>query len=385
MDFTPDQRKKAAKWLIGVAAVCILLFLGVQNIGVVAGALGWCVDLVMPLLLGGVIAVILNVPMRFFEAHIWSKTKSPFLRKLQRPVCIVLALVLICGIFVGVVWLVIPELVNALSVVVQGIGGFVSKLSAMSQEELAELPLGHFLLSIDWDGILNSVQTWLKTEGGVIVNTAFGTVTSVFYGVFDFFIALVFAIYLLFSKEKLVRQASRLVRAWLPERFGEWLLHAASVANSNFRNFISGQSLEAVILGVLCMLGMLMLHIPYGPMVGSLVGVTALVPVVGAFVGVIVGAFMILTADPIKAIEFVVFFLVLQQLEDNLVYPRVMGSRVNLPGIWVLAAVTVGGGIGGPVGMLLSVPVTSTAYVLLKEATRKREASRRGEEIADQA
>lgn len=379
MDFTPDQRRKAGKWMFGIAAACILLYLGIQNIGTVARALGWCLDLVMPLVLGGVIAMILNVPMRFFEDHIWKRTRSLFLQKIRRPVCLVLALVSIIGIMAGVVWLVIPELADALTVVIQGIGEVINMVNAMSEEELAELPLGHFLLSVDWERILGTIQSWLKTEVSVIVNTAFGTVTSFVGGLFDFFIAFVFSVYILFGKERLIHQAIRLVRAWLPEGFGEWLLHAASVANSNFRNFISGQSLEAVILGVLCMLGMLILGIPYAPMVGSLVGVTALIPVVGAFIGVFVGAFMILTADPFKAVEFVIFFLVLQQLEGNLIYPRVMGSRVNLPGIWVLTAVTVGGGIGGPVGMLLSIPVTSTVFVLLKEATRKREIRRNGE------
>ena len=164
-----------------------------------------------------------------------------------------------------------------------------------------------------------------------------------------------------------------MVRVWLPKNFGEWSIHAASVASMNFRNFISGQSLEAVILGVLCMIGMWIFGFPYAPMIGALVGVTALIPVVGGFIGAGVGAFMILTVDPLKAVFFLIFIVVLQQLEGNLIYPRVMGSRVNLPGMWILAAVTVGGGIAGPVGMLLSVPIASTVYVLVKEATDKRE------------
>ena len=373
MDFTPEKRKKIAKWLIGIAAACIIIFLGIQNINVVANAVSWCIGLVMPLLIGVVIAVILNVPMRFLESHIWAKTKKPILQKLRRPVCFLLALVIIIGILVGVVWLVIPELIGALTVVIQGAVTVINELNSMSEAELAELPLGNILLNIDWAGLLASVQNWLKTEGGTIVNTAFGTVTSLIGGVFDFFISFVFAIYILFSKDKLKKQACRLIRVWLPKGLGEWLTHAAAVANVNFRNFISGQSLEAAILGFLCMLGMLILRIPYAPMVGALVGVTALIPVVGAFIGIIVGAFMILTVDPIKAVIFVVFLLVLQQLEGNIIYPKVMGSRVNLPGMWILAAVTVGGGIGGAIGMLLSVPIASTAYVLFKEATELRE------------
>lgn len=269
--------------------------------------------------------------------------------------------------------LVIPELVNAFTIIVQGATGLLNKLNAMSEAELKAFPLGNLFLSIDWDGILTSIQIWLKNEGGTIVNSAFGTITSFVGGVFNSIISFIFAIYILFSKDKLKRQACRIANVWMPKGLSGWLIHAASVTNVTFRNFISGQSLEAVILGALCMLGMLILQIPYAPMVGALVGVTALLPVIGAYLGVIVGAFMILTVDPVKAVVFILFLLILQQLEGNLIYPRVMGSRVNLPGMWILAAVTIGGGISGPIGMLFSVPITSTAYVLFKEATDKRE------------
>ena len=373
MEFTPEKKKKLTRWLIGIATACILIFLGVQNIDVIAGAVSWVTGLIMPLILGFAFALILNVPMRFFEAHLWPKTKKKFLGKLRRPLSFIISLVLIIGILVGVVWLVIPELVAAIKVIVQGVIDLVNKLSSMSEAELAELPLGSVLINTDWDKLLDTLQSWLKNQSGTIVNTAVGTIGSLVGGIFDFFISFVFAIYILFSKDKLKAQAKRMVRVWLPKNFGEWSIHAASVASMNFRNFISGQSLEAVILGVLCMIGMWIFGFPYAPMIGALVGVTALIPVVGGFIGAGVGAFMILTVDPLKAVFFLIFIVVLQQLEGNLIYPRVMGSRVNLPGMWILAAVTVGGGIAGPVGMLLSVPIASTVYVLVKEATDKRE------------
>ena len=373
MEFTPEKKKKLAWWIIRVVAVCILIFLGVQNIDVVMGTVSKVMGLVSPLILGFAFALILNVPMSFFKAHLWPKTKSKFLQKLRSPLAYIISLVVIIGILAGVIWLVIPELVEAITLIVREVIDFVNKLSAMDKTEIAELPFGNALLNIDWDEVLDTLQTWLKEQGGTIVNTAFGTVGSLVGSIFDLFISFVFSVYILFSKEKLKAQVSRLIRAWLPKNFGEWFIHASVVASSNFRNFVSGQSLEAVILGVLCMIGMLILRIPYAPMVGALVGVTALIPVVGGFIGAIVGAFMILTVDPIKAVIFVVFLIILQQLEGNLIYPRVMGSRVNLPGMWILAAVTVGGGIAGPIGMLLSVPVASTAYVLIKEATVKRE------------
>lgn len=192
-------------------------------------------------------------------------------------------------------------------------------------------------------------------------------------GVYEFFIGLVFSIYILADKETLKRQTLRLVRVWFPKRFGRSIIHIVSVCNRSFRNFIAGQAIEAVILGTLCTIGMLILRLPYAPMIGALVGVTALIPIVGAFIGTIIGAFLILTISPFKAFLFVAFFIILQQLEGNLIYPKVVGSKINLPAIWVLAAVTIGGSLARPLGMLLGVPAVSAAYELLKEATRKQE------------
>ncbi|MBR5479374.1 MAG: AI-2E family transporter [Clostridia bacterium] len=375
MDFNPKNKKALGKWLVSLVTVCILIYLAVKNISVVASALSWCLNLVMPILTGAAIAIILNVPMRFFEGHLFTKTKKPLLQKLRRPVSFLLALIMILGILAGVILLVIPELVNAIGIVADAVIDFANKIKGMSRSDIAALPFGDLLLKVNWNKLLSTAETWLKSEGGAIVSTAFVTLTSLIGGILDFFIAFVFAIYFLFGKDKLRRQARRLITAWLPKKFSVWFIHAVSVANVNFRNFISGQSLEAVILGVLCIIGMWILGLPYAPMVGALVGVTALIPVVGAFVGAIVGAFMVLTVSPIKAVIFLVFLIILQQIEANLIYPRVMGSRVNLPAMWILAAITIGGGIYGAVGMLLSVPIASTLYILLKEATIKREAA----------
>lgn len=188
------------------------------------------------------------------------------------------------------------------------------------------------------------------------------TVSSIAIGFMNFFIGLVFTI-----------QTRRLICAWLPEKSGALLIHIVSMRNVSFRNFIAGQAAEAVILGTLCTIGMLIFRLPYAPMVGALVGVTALIPIVGAYIGAIAGAFLILTVSPLKAFIFIIFLIVLQQLEGNLIYPKVVGSRVNLPSMWVLAAVTVGGNLAGPAGMLPGVPAASADYELLKEATIKRE------------
>ncbi len=343
MVFTPETRKKLSHWLVGIASACILIFLGVQNIGIVADAAVWIFQLFLPLVIGGAIALILNVPMRYFERKLWPNSKKNWAVKFRRPAAYLISLIMIIGILVGIVWLVIPELTAAIKLIAQSVVDFVNDLNQMEKAEIAELPFGKYLLEVDWNSLLQTLQGWLKNQSGSIVNSVVGSVSALVSGVYNFFMSFIFSIYLLFGKEKLGAQVCRLVRAWFPKPIGEWMIHASSVLSENFRNFISGQTLEAVILGILCMIGMWILQIPYAPMVGALVGVTALIPVVGGFIGAAVGAFMILTVAPVKAVIFIAFLLILQQLEGNLIYPKVMGSRVNLPAMWILAAVTVGG------------------------------------------
>lgn len=373
MEFNPKKRKKLSWWIIGIAFTCFVIILALKNIPIIKEFLSKSTGVVMPLIIGFVFALIINVPMSFLEDHLWTKKTPNKLSKIRRPLAFVLSLLFITGIIVGVVWLVIPALVEAVSVIADGVVQFVNTLSSMTREEIAQLPVGKLLLNVDWDKTLKSIETFLKNQGGDIFNTAVGTVSSVIGGIYDFFIAAVFSVYILFNKEKLKSQTSRLIKAWIPDKIADFSIHACRLLGKNFKNFVTGQSLEAVILGVLCIIGMLILQIPYAPMVGALVGVTAIIPVVGGFIGAFVGAFMILTVSPVKAVIFLIFILVLQQLEGNLIYPKVMGTSVNLPSMWILAAVTVGGGIAGAGGMLLAVPVASTLYVLVREATEKRE------------
>lgn len=381
MEFNKENRKKISKWIIGIATTCILIYLGVQNIEYFAGALSKGVKLVLPLLMGIFFALILDVPVRFFERHLFKKSKKEITKKLKRPLALVLALVTIVGVFAGIVGLVIPELINAVKIIIQSAVDLFGKIGDTTAEALvSKLPFGEMLYNnilanynIDWDKIGSTLQTWITEQGGNIMNTAVGTVSTLVSAVANFIIALIFAIYILISKEKLEKQATRLIKAWIPAKIGDRVLHTFDVGVGIFRNFVSGQTLEAIILGTLCMVGMLILKIPYAPMVGALVGVTAYIPVVGAFAGTAIGAFMILTVSPTKALVFVIYLLILQQIEGNIIYPKVMGDKINLPAIWVLAAVTIGGGVAGPLGMLLGVPVTSTIYVLIREETEKRE------------
>ena len=371
-----EKRKQLAKWVIGVIAACILIFLGIRYISSIAAAVSWLVHLVRPLLIGVVLALILNVPLGMFERRLFSKKPTPKKLRARRPLAIVLSLVLVFGIFVGVAVLVIPEFVAAVRVIASMLLSTMDQLAAFeSQMDFSRLPFGEYLsrIDIDWLQLRAELELWFKQAGSAIMDRAAGVIGSVASSVIDSLIGFIFSIYVLANKEKLKRQVSRLIRVWLPEKFGGKLIHAARVSADIFRQFIAGQTTEAIILGSLCAVGMWILQIPYAPMVGALVGVMALIPYVGAFISTAVGAFMILTVSPIKALIFVVFLLALQQIEGNLIYPKVVGAKINLPAMWVLAAITVGGNLAGPIGMLLGVPIASAAYALLKEATDRRE------------
>lgn len=322
--------RKITKWLIGVVTACILIYLAIRHLDMIATGISWLANIIFPLLLGIIMAFILNVPMRPIEKHLHLKHE-----KSKRPLAIFL-----------------EETID-----------------------FSTFPFGEYLAQIDinWVQLKLNLEDWIMSQRDVLLKQAAGTVSSIAIGFMNFFTGLVFSIYILANKEKLKIQTHRLIYAWLPEKLGASLIHIVSICNVSFRNFIAGQAAEAVILGTLCTIGMLIFRLPYAPMVGALVGATALIPIVGAYIGAIAGAFLILTVSPLKAFVFIIFLIVLQQLEGNLIYPKVVGSRVNLPAMWVLAAVTVGGNLAGPAGMLLGVPAASAAYELLKEATIKRE------------
>jgi len=241
--------------------------------------------------------------------------------------------------------------------------------------DLTQLPFGEYLQNLDWNGIVDKLETWAAVLAGDVVDAVWNFIGALGGALMDLFVGAIFGIYLLVSKEKIICQFKRLVKVWLPEKVGSALMYGASVCSNTFHLFIAGQTLEAVILGSLCAVGMSIINLPYAAMVGVLVGVTALIPYVGAFIGMAVGAFVILTVSPIKALIFVVYLLVLQQVEGNLIYPKVVGAKLNLPAIWVLAAIAVGGNVAGPLGMLAAVPVAASAYIILKETTAKREAA----------
>ena len=371
-----NKGKQTAKWIIRVVTTCILIYLIFSHIGTVADAISWLANLIKPLIVGTIIALILNVPMSPIEKHLFQKNNEPKIKKVRRSVAIVLSVILVFGIFLGIAFLVIPEFLDAVPLVGNNVSCLFEQIA--SQEHVSDIDGFSVVkllakLDLDWNGIKQSFNTWFENSRSSVVNYAMGTIAKISSTFVNLALGLVFAIYILYSKEKLKVQVERLIKAWLPENFGQNLIHIATVFNKTFKGFISGQTIEAIIIGVLCTVGMFILHLPYAPMVGTLVGVTALIPIVGAWIGTIFGAFIIITVEPFKALIFVVFIVILQQIEGDFIYPRVVGSSIGLPSIWVLASITVGGRLAGPLGMFLGVPAVSALYRLLKEFTEWKE------------
>ncbi len=328
-----------------------------------------------PLIIGGVIAYVANILMSFYEKHYFPKSNKKQVLKTRRPVCLIGAFATVILAIVLIISLVVPQLISCASIIIDGLPAFFERAVAFLQEK--NIPTSEItdkLYSIDWQSKIRQIIELVVSGAGDVFDAVIGTVSSVFSGLITAFIAIIFSAYLLASKEKLISQGKKIVKIFVKKGdITDKATHIINVMNSCFRNYIIGQCTEAVILGVLCTLGMLILRLPYATMIGPLIAFTALIPIAGAYIGAFAGAFMILTVSPAKALIFLVFLIVLQQFEGNIIYPKVVGASIGLPGIWVLAAVTVGGGVMGILGMLLGVPLAATAYHLLKEVTKENE------------
>ena len=363
------------------AAAVLAGYWGLQNLAVLLAALRALLSLASPFLLGCAIAFILNVPMRAVERRLPAGAGG-----VRRPLAFVLTLVLVLGVLALAGLVIVPKLGEAASSVAQQVQRFFIRLPAALaglEERLPELQTALSGLDVDWQALSGKALELLQELGTSLVNSGMGGVASgvslvggVVSGISTFFIGLVFAVYLLLQKEKLGGQARRCLYALLPERAADRVLEVAALSNRTFSSFLSGQCLEAVILGSMFTVSMAVLRMPYAVLVGVLIALTALIPIVGAFIGCAVGALLILLSSPMQALAFIVLFLVLQQVEGNLIYPHVVGSSVGLPSIWVLAAVTVGGKLMGILGMLVFIPLCSVVYALFRRYVRDRLAAR---------
>ena len=371
--------KKTIRNLFLIALGCILVYFILNETDKLGAAWSAIMGVLSPFMLGAAIAFILNVPMRGIEAKL-GNIKSPGLR---RAAAIVLTLLAFVVVIVGVVLLLVPQIGETVQILGPRIVAFFQRIQESILSFLSENPdlLNSVstvidLETLDFGGIIEKVMNVLGNSMSSIASGTLNMVGGITGALVDGFIGLVFAFYCLASKETLSRQGRKVLYAFLPERICDETLRILSLTNRTFSNFISGQCVEACILGGLFAVALFILRMPYVTLISVLIAVTALVPLVGGFVGCFLGAFFILVNDPMQALIFVLVFLIIQQIEGNLIYPKVVGGSIGLPGMWVLVAVTIGGDLMGVVGMFLMIPLSSVLYTLLREITNRRLRSR---------
>ena len=368
-----NLNRETMKKLMLLIAFTILLLVGVQRLDAVFGAVKFLWGIGFPFVLGGAIAFILNVPMTALERWLFPEektAKSKMKKKLARPLCMILSILLVLGVISLVIFVVVPELGST----VVGLGASVEAFIPRAQEWLEDIFQNNEQivawiesLEMNWEKAVETAWSFFSSGAGSVLSSTMTVAKTIISAVTNFFIGFVFACYVLLQKEKLGEQCRKLLTAVFPGKQVDYILHVCSLSHRTFSSFITGQCMEAVILGAMFFVAMNLLRFPYALLVGVLVAFTALIPIFGAFIGCVVGAFLILMVNPAQALGFIVLFQVLQQIEGNLIYPRVVGNSVGLPAIWVLAAVTVGGNLMGILGMLIFIPIVSVLYALLRE------------------
>ena len=367
--------KKTIKTLVLGLMSCILLYWFLNDMERVKSIAAGIFGLLQPFLVGACLAFILNVPMRAIERQIRRIPKFPA----DRAVSILLTLVCIGLVLTVVIWLLVPQVRETAQIIAEQLPPFISKVEQNLLKFLDENPqVAQWLReytdmeNFDWKSMVDQAIEFISSGLGTVLGGTVGVVRGFISSVWGVFVSLVFSLYCLGNKEQLARQGRRILYSFLPERWADEVIRIGRLSNSTFSNFLSGQCIEVTILGSMFALAMTILRMPYIPLVSVLVAVTAFVPIVGAWIGCALGAFFILVNNPMQAAVFVVMFLILQQIENNLIYPRVVGTSVGLPSMWTLAAVTVGADIMGVAGMVLMIPICSVLYTLLSEFTADR-------------
>lgn len=370
-----EWKKENLRGLLLVICGGIAFYSLLQNLPAVAMAVGWVLGILGPLLLGGAMAFILNVPMRAIERRLFTVRPGKQVKG-RRPMALLITLLAVIGVLVLASSVIGPGIAEAVRSLAAQVPAAAERLWAQISRLEQYLPMLESLLADwnmeDWKNITQKAAQLLQSWGGGILSSGSMVIGGVVSGVSTFVIALIFSFYILLQKEKLGRQGRQVLYALLPERRADRMLEILRLSSRTFSSFLSGQCLEACILGALFVVSMTIFRMPYALLVGVLISLTALIPIVGAFIGCGVGALLIAIADPWKALGFIVLFLVLQQVEGNLIYPHVVGSSVGLPSIWVLAAVTLGGSLMGILGMLVFIPLCSVLYALFRDYVKTR-------------
>lgn len=362
------------KTCLKIGITLFILYIAIVFWEDISGLLSAVFAATFPILIGGAIAYVINIPMTFYEKHYFPKKNGKFFTVTRRPVCMTAAFLTVIAVMVIVVWLIIPKLGECVSVIVAKFPALFEKalLFAKSLDVMPE-DIINSLSEIDWQSKLTDMIGTITSGVGNVVGGVISVVSGIFSGIVTALLSIIFSIYILATKDSLKNGGTKLLNRYASEKWNKRISYVLSVLNECFHSYIVGQCTEALVLGVLCTVGMLIFGFPYALMIGALVAFTSLIPVAGAYIGAGVGAFMILTESPVQALLFLLFILVLQQLEGNIIYPKVVGTSIGLPGLWVLAAVTIGGGIFGVLGMLLGVPIAAAVYRIIGDDVKKAE------------
>lgn len=369
-----DLNKKTIIKITGILSFCIILYCALQNMSAVKSGISTVMGYATPFIIGGALAFMINVPMRFVERHLFAKNRK--FDKLRRPCALVLTLLIIAAVIVLVCIAVIPQIADTVKVLAASMPGYMDKANAFVQGLFNKYPQLNMVFSnirqIDWNSIISTVTGWISNGLGSTISSTISAAGSAINGVVSTVVGFVFAIYILLQKETLGRQIRMIVYSIFAEKAADKFFYITDMSAKTFSNFLSGQCLEACILGCLFAIAMLIFRMPYIMLISVLIAFTSLIPVVGAFIGCAVGAFLIFMQNPVQALWFIVMFLVIQQIEGNLIYPRVVGNSVGLPAIWVLSVITIGGKLMGVIGMLIMIPLSSVIYALIREFVYKK-------------
>lgn len=371
-----NENKLNYRKILEIVILGIICYWGLNHYEMIFKFISKLISVIMPFILGFIIAFILNVLMIRVEKVLNKFFTTNKFQIIKRIASIILSILILLGVLLLVVKLVIPEISNAIKLIAASLPEVFETLEKWSKGDSGiSLQLKSFFDTVDVQSLTSEFSEFAKIGFTGVLGSTVDILSMFVNGIFNIIVGFVFAIYILMSKETLKRQTRKLLSTCLPPKITNKIIEIATISRTTFTNFIIGQTIEAIILGSLCALGMKIFGFPYAPMVGTLVGITAFIPIIGAFIGGGIGAFMIMTVDPMQALLFIIYLVILQQIEGDLIYPRVVGSSVGLPSIWVLFAVTVGGGLWGIVGVLFSVPTLSVIYLLLKEYINNRSKS----------
>ena len=372
--------KKNVKIILGIVTFGIILLTASQHLSIVISAWNTVLKIFAPLIVAFAIAFILNIPMTIIETKLlrfMTKSNKKIVRKLVRPISLISTLIFIFGLIILLLFIIIPQLSDSVTLIVEKVPQYYKSIILWVDELVVKYDLNFNteVLNINFDKIISLANKHLTAEHtNTIVNMTFSVTSSVISGVANFFLGLIVSVYMLAEKEKILAFIKKFFGASLPEKIFNKSCHICQITSSSFSSFIGGQFTDAFVLGILCFVGMSIFKFPNAAVISVIIGVTALIPVIGPLIGEFIGCFIILMENPFKALLFLIFILILQAIDNNIIYPKVVGKSVGIPGILVLVSVIIGGNVGGLLGVLLGVPIASALYAIALDwvSTRKQ-------------